>query len=120
MIALHIKKVIMKIFTLYVSLIFIFIIAFSLSFCGNTSIKNNKTEKDSIEAVNAWNKTIPGNFSEQKIIRFDSLAIDSFLKDYPQLAFLDSNLRIFYQKRDHNYAWFDQKGLIEQAGNLVT
>jgi len=119
MIAINRKKVTMKIPVLNTLLVITLITSFGLSFCGNTSVKNNKAEKDSIEAVKAWNKTIPGNFSEQKIIRFDSLAIDSFFKDYPQLVSLDSNLELFYKKRDHTYAWFDQDGLIEQAGNLV-
>ncbi|TCK85877.1 L,D-transpeptidase family protein [Albibacterium bauzanense] len=92
---------------------------FSLSFCGNSSIKNDKARNDSIEAIKAWNKTIVGNFSPQEIIEFDSLAIDSFLNTYPELAFLDSNLKKFYHNRNFHYAWFDQQGLIEQAGNLV-
>jgi len=96
-----------------------FITLFSLSFCGNTSIKNSKKEIDSIQAEKIWDKTIPGNFSEQKIIKFDSMRIDSFLQEYPLFKSLDSNLRLFYQKREYNYAWFDQNGLIEQAGNLV-
>jgi len=91
---------------------------FSLSFCGNSSLKNDKTT-DSIEATEAWDKTIVGNFSPQEIIQFDSTAIDSFLSAYPELAFLDSNLNKFYQNRNFHYAWYDQQGLIEQAGNLV-
>lgn len=92
---------------------------FSLSFCGNSSIKNDKARKDSIEATKAWDKTIVGNFSPQELIKFDSLAIDSFLNTYSELAFLDSNLKKFYHNRSFHYAWFDQQGLIEQAGNLV-
>src|SRR5690554_6748817 len=99
--------------------IFSFICLFSLSFCGNSSLKNSKAETDSIEAVKNWDKTIVGNFSQQEIIQFDSLAIDSFLSEYPELASLDSNLNKFYNNRNFNYAWFDQQGLIEQAGNLV-
>src|SRR3546814_206929 len=92
---------------------------FSLSFCGNSSLKDDKSRADSIEATKTWDKTIVGNFSPQEIIEFDSLAIDSFLNTYPELAFLDSNLKKFYHNRSFHYAWFDQQGLIEQAGNLV-
>lgn len=92
---------------------------FSLSFCGNSTLDNDKAKIDSIEATKAWDKTIAGNFSPQEIIQFDSLAIDSFLNTYPELAFLDSNLKKFYHNRDFHYAWFDQQGLIEQTGNLV-
>lgn len=86
---------------------------------GILPLKTVKKEIDSIQAEKIWDKTIPGNFSEQKIIKFDSMRIDSFIQEYPLFKSLDSNLRLFYQKREYNYAWFDQNGLIEQAGNLV-
>lgn len=92
-----------------------------LSACGNSNRHDDQTKdvQDSIRAIKSWNETIPGNFSEQKIIQFDSTAIDSFLSEYPLFTSLDSNLIFFYQNRDYNYAWFDGQGLIEQAGNLV-
>src|SRR5690554_1817011 len=91
----------------------------TFSSCGNNSIKDDKAKIDSIKAEKDWDKTIIGNFSSQKTIQFDSLMIDSFLNTYPELAFLDSNLNKFYHNRNFHYAWFDQQGLIEQAGNLV-
>lgn len=89
--------------------------------CGSSNRTENRASdvQDSIRAIENWNETIPGSFSEQKLYPFDSTKIDSFLAKYPLFAPLDSNLIFFYRNRDFNYAWFDKRGLIEQSGNLV-
>lgn len=87
--------------------------------CGNTSKKQSAKQLDSIKAEQEWNKTIPGNFSHQQVFYFDSLKISEFLKEHPQFHNQDSNINRFYNNRKYSYAWFDAKGLIEQAGNLV-
>jgi murein L,D-transpeptidase YcbB/YkuD len=107
----------MRVYNIFPIIALISILTFSS--CGNSPIKDDRVKTDSIKAEKDWDKTIIGNFSSQKIIQFDSLAIGSFLKTYPELAFLDSNLNKFYHNRKFHYAWFDQQGLIEQAGNLV-
>lgn len=91
-----------------------------LTKCGNTTTTSTPDARDSAMATQAWNNSIPGNFSTQKILKLDSNAIDSFFRRFPDLAGLDTNLAYFYAKRNFNYAWFDQKGLIEQSGNLLT
>lgn len=92
-----------------------------LTSCGSSNRTENRASdvQDSIRAIENWNETIPGSFSEQKLYPFDSTKIDSFLAKYPLFAPLDSNLIFFYRNRDFNYAWFDKRGLIEQSGNLV-
>lgn len=91
-----------------------------LTKCGNTTTTTTPDARDSALATQAWNNSIPGNFSTQKILKLDSNAIDSFFRRFPDLDGLDTNLAYFYAKRNFNYAWFDQKGLIEQSGNLLT
>ncbi|POY36471.1 murein L,D-transpeptidase [Solitalea longa] len=65
-----------------------------------------------------WNKSIIGNYSPQTSLRFDSTEIDGFIKTYPNLAVYADDIHKFYSNRKFAYAWFDKKGLIEQAGNL--
>ncbi len=99
-----------------VFLALIFIIFYS---CGNTTKKHESDKIDSIKAQEEWNKTIPGNFSHQKIFHFDSLEISQFLKKHPDFQSLDSNITRFYNNRKFSFAWFDDNGLIEQAANLI-
>lgn len=87
--------------------------------CGNTAERQDSIALDSIKADEEWSKTIPGNFSHQKIFIFDSVEISNFLKRYSDFRSLDSNIIKFYNNRKFSFAWFDNKGLIEQAGNLI-
>ncbi|MCO4294500.1 L,D-transpeptidase family protein [Solitalea sp. MAHUQ-68] len=95
------------------------IIAFNSS-CVDASkkVKNNNIPKDSIMNVVVWNKSIPGNYSQQTVIRFDSSEIDKFINKYPNLAIYTEDIHKFYRNRKFAYAWFDKNGLIEQANNL--
>ena len=87
--------------------------------CGSTNKKQNSEKTDSINAEEEWNKTIPGNFSPQQVFYFDSLEISGFMTAYSKFNNQDSNIVRFYKHRNFSYAWFDGKGLIEQAGNLI-
>ncbi|MGO8056449.1 hypothetical protein, partial [Rhizobium leguminosarum] len=49
---------------------------------------------------------------------FDSSAIKSFLKKYPDFSPFANDLRKFYRQRDYAYAWYEDSGLIEQAVSL--
>ncbi|WP_118193945.1 L,D-transpeptidase family protein [Albibacterium indicum] len=111
----------MKCFYRYFIKIFAILWVAGLTSCGSSNRTENRASdvQDSIRAIENWNETIPGSFSEQKLYPFDSTKIDSFLAKYPLFAPLDSNLIFFYRNRDFNYAWFDERGLIEQSGNLV-
>lgn len=57
-------------------------------------------------------------FKSTTTVRIENQEIDKFLVQYPGFLQFEENLRIFYNKRQTSFVWFDQKGLIEQAGNL--
>ncbi|MDR3712880.1 MAG: L,D-transpeptidase family protein [Puia sp.] len=62
--------------------------------------------------------SIPGNFSPQEVIRFDSSLIPLFIRRFPVFGPLQKDLQRFYAGRSYAYAWYDKKGVIEQADNL--
>ncbi|MHA4812586.1 L,D-transpeptidase family protein [Flavitalea flava] len=62
--------------------------------------------------------SIPGGFSAQKTLYFDSSQLLLFIKKYPLFASRQKDILQFYSSRNFAYAWYDNKGLIEQAGNL--
>lgn len=64
-------------------------------------------------------QTIPGNFSSQAQLTFDSTAIGPFLKRHPAFQRYAGEINTFYRNRRYAYAWFEGGGLIEQAGNLA-
>jgi murein L,D-transpeptidase YcbB/YkuD len=92
----------------------------ALSNCKNISKKHQLTKADSLKKkiVKEWTKTIPGNFSDQTEIVFDSTRISTFLQNHPALVPYEQDLRNFYRKRKFAYAWYEKGTLIEQAGNL--
>ena len=102
---------------------FILLYMILIPFPGNSQVnKNNvKSGADSLikKDQNIWNRNIPGSFSTQTKSRFDSLEIGRFLKRYPKFFQFEESIRIFYDHRKMAFAWFDSKGLIEQAGNLT-
>ncbi|MGC3945150.1 MAG: L,D-transpeptidase family protein [Chryseolinea sp.] len=63
-------------------------------------------------------QAVAGNFSNQVELKFDSGAVHQFLVRYPKFASYAADINQFYKKREFAYAWYDQKGLIEQAGSL--
>lgn len=66
-----------------------------------------------------WNGSIAGSFSDQSKANFDSLEINKFLKKYPGFSKYAESIRTFYSHRKMAYAWFDKRGMIEHASNLV-
>ncbi|GAA4322192.1 L,D-transpeptidase family protein [Mucilaginibacter gynuensis] len=98
------------------ALLIIAVSIISLNSC-NRSAKKVKKKRDTVHK--AWNKTIPGSFSEQTILVFDSGKVATFLTQYPELDAYKSDIRNFYTKRKYAYAWFEKNALIEQAGNLA-
>ncbi|WP_074493058.1 L,D-transpeptidase family protein [Mucilaginibacter polytrichastri] len=99
-------------------LLFIVLISsFSLSSCSQNQPAKKPAKKDSL--AKAWDKTIPGNFSEQVSSVFDSTQINSFVKLYPNLKTYTGDVAEFYKKRNYAYAWFENGTLIEQAANLA-
>jgi len=102
----------------YIILLILSVLA--LSNCKNNSKKHHTSKADSLKTKMAkeWTKTIPGNFSNQTELVFDSAQIVTFLQKHPELAPYEQDLRNFYRKRKFAYAWYEKGVLIEQAGNL--
>ncbi len=92
-------------------------LSISLSSCRSSNGKEKEIVIDSLPKP-ANDITLPGNFSTQTKLKFDSIAIPAFFQQYPLLKPFEKDLIGFYKSRTFTYAWFDQKGLIEQAGNL--
>ncbi len=99
----------MKISQLKLLLLLVFIIS-----CKQNSGQNSHLQKDDAAAANS----VAGNFSNQQKIKFDSVKLTDFLVKYPQLISFKKELDSFYFNRQYAYAWFDDKGLIEQAAHL--
>ena len=99
------------------TILFVVLISYGVSGCRSSNGKEKKIAVDSIPKP-ANDITLPGNFSTQTKLKFDSTAIPAFFQQYPQLKAFEKELQAFYRNRKFTYAWFDQKGLIEQASNL--
>lgn len=90
------------------------------SACKNGQNKPSKDKTDSIaiKQKEIQDASIPGGFSSQTILHFDSNALTGFVSRYPAFKKFENDLKSFYRQRNYAYAWYDSKGLIEQAGNL--
>jgi len=78
-----------------------------------------RSAKDTLPVKSNIDPSIPGNFSTQRSMRFDSIQINQFLSQYPLLKEYGNDIQKFYNTRQFTYAWFDSLGIIEQAGNLL-
>jgi L,D-transpeptidase YcbB len=85
--------------------------------CKSSNGKENAVKTDTIPKVQP-DITLPGNFSSQTILKFDSSAIPAFFSKYPKLKPYEKDLLTFYNHRKFAYAWFDNNGMIEQASNI--
>lgn len=89
--------------------------------CNGNSAKQKSERTDTIPpAQNNLDASIPGNFSSQTQLHFDSTAIETFIMKYDSLKTYTNELKSFYQNREYAYAWFDKEGLIEQSNALYT
>ncbi len=96
-------------------LIFAFLLFIS---CSNKSSIKNDLEKDSSNEDIPRENSIAGNFSNQQSIKFDKENITAFFAKYSELKPIKKELDSFYLNRQYVVAWFEDKGLIEQADNL--
>ena len=64
--------------------------------------------------------SVQGAFSEQYAMRLDSSNIPKILTAFPLLGKYASGVRQFYNYRNYRYAWYDAKGIVEQANNIYT
>jgi len=94
--------------------------AFMLIGCTGNSGKDNPVPRvDTAALPQAANDiSLPGGFSEQRDLRFDSAFVSTFLSRYPAFRTFEPRIRQFYRGRNFAYAWFDGNGMIEQGSNL--
>jgi len=83
-----------------------------------TACKSSKHKPDQAALDSLHAQSIAGNFSNQTVLHFDSGALTSFLQRYPDFAVYTTDLQKFYRLRHFSYAWYDQRGLIEQGASL--
>ena len=89
--------------------------------CGYGCTSGNKNKPAIINdtlAIQNLDITIPGSFSTQTDLYFDSSLIDSFLFKYKDFETVESELKYFYSVRKYALAWFNNNGITEQAEQL--
>lgn len=98
---------------------FYFILALYFSYSYSCQSNTKKSTADSIPAITHQRDiTLAGGFISQNEMNFDSTALKDFFIHFPNFKSYEQKIRMFYAKRNYTYAWFDKKGIIEQAGNL--
>ena len=70
------------------------------------------------EADTLLPKELIGNFSDQEVVKLDSLSIQHFLSTHDHFLDFKKDLYRFYRNRNYTMAWFDTTGMIEQASIL--
>jgi murein L,D-transpeptidase YcbB/YkuD len=97
----------------------LFALFFCLLFsqCNNSKTKQVSPSGDTTAPIEI-DKSIPGSFSTQTKLVFDSTTLNRFLDSFPTFKKYEKEIDSFYIKRNYAYAWFDDKGMIEPANNL--
>ena len=113
----HMKTFLCSFKSILITIGGLLLITYTPSCTSNGNGKSNTLAVDTIPKPPA-DITLPGSFSTQTKLKFDSTALKHFLEQFPKFSSYEKELRRYYQKRSYAYAWFDQQGLIEQAGNL--
>lgn len=85
--------------------------------CGENKTEE-KPEEEKPRKGFSWLRNIIGNFSSQDTVFLDSNYVDKFLADHPSFKKYQKDIRQFYTERKNAYAWYDGRGIIEQADNL--
>ena len=107
-----------SILTRLISPVLVFLFLISCGSSGN-SPPDKTAVTDTIKPVVSNNdRSIPGSFSTQTEIRFDSSQVKPFLVSFPKFKVFEKDIYAFYKNRKFAYAWFDEKGMIEPANNL--
>jgi murein L,D-transpeptidase YcbB/YkuD len=88
--------------------------------CNQQSTDAKSTSADSIPQAGSvtGDPSIPGNFSDQSALKFDSSQLASFLQKHARFGPMSQDLSKFYRDRNFSYAWFDQGGLVESSYDL--
>lgn len=86
--------------------------------CNDSGKKTNNHDNRVLAQSLDFDRSIPGSFHPQTDLTFDSTSIQLFFTKYPDFKKFEHKFISFYRNRDYSYAWFNQDGLIEPAGNL--
>ncbi|MFN9711316.1 MAG: hypothetical protein ACK55K_07925, partial [Bacteroidota bacterium] len=97
--------------------VFVFLLMAIIQFGCNTN-GNDKKVHESKDTIPPPDISLPGGFSDQRTLVFDSNFIHEFVHHYSKWQPYEKEIHRFYQKRNYAYAWYDQQGMIEQAWNL--
>ena len=98
----------------------LFTLVIGLAYCGCQG--SGKTDPKALpvaQPASLADTVIQGISNPLSGIAFDSTELASFFKKFPAFAEFKSAYLAFYRSRDYNYAWYDQKGIIEQASVLL-
>ena len=100
-----------------VSLLILYLSACSLEACntpapGKGQIRNGDTLPPAVHP------DLPGRFSRQQTLYFDSTELAAFFRRFPVFRSYEKDVRQFYRRRRYAYAWYDEGGLIETADQL--
>ncbi len=95
------------------------LIFLTLAFLNCNNQSNKPQEKPAIDtALSVKDLSIPGNFSSQTKLKFDSSVLKIFLDSFPLYKIFKNDFDSFYINRNFSYAWYDGNGMIEPANNL--
>jgi murein L,D-transpeptidase YcbB/YkuD len=64
------------------------------------------------------NSDLQGSINRYNVTNFDSIAIDSFVKKFPELGKYENDVRKIYRGYNFHHIWFDEKGVLEYANSL--
>lgn len=90
---------------------------FFLYSCNDTVKTQAQAKKDSLP-IAVKDPSLPGSFSTQTKLVFDSSVIKQFLDSFKEFKVFEEDITAFYRGRKYAYAWYDENGLIEPATNL--
>ena len=76
--------------------------------------------KTEIKKAVAEQPAFEGRFNYASGIKFDSSSIQKFLNDKPLFKEFRKDFLSFYGGNNYNYVWYDQNGLIETSGILLS
>lgn len=88
--------------------------------CRENAARN--ASDSALQSVNARpgrDTVIQGIAQTMSDISLDSTQIPRFLAKYPEFRPFAADFALFYQNRGYHYAWFDSKGMVEQASVLL-
>lgn len=100
-------------------LIACFLTALVYSSCNNGQQPGKKATDTTVKNVHTGDTLIAGSFNGKSGLKFDSTAIDTFIKNKPLFKDFAGDFALFYHNNNFNYVWYDNKGLIEPVAVLA-